>query len=121
MKLLIVEDSPVVRSRLVAALRLLPAVDVVGEVDAAAAAREALPRLRPDAVVLDLQLSDGNGLDVLREMRAGAPARLVIVFTNHAEEHYRRRALAAGADYFLDKSKDLPLLLELLREGTRPS
>jgi CheY-like chemotaxis protein len=54
-------------------------------------------------------------------MRAGAPARLVIVFTNHAEEHYRRRALAAGADYFLDKSKDLPLLLELLREGTRPS
>jgi DNA-binding NarL/FixJ family response regulator len=113
---LVVDDSILVRRRLVALLHdAAPGTLVVDAADPEEGI-EAFHRWRPDVVVLDLSMPGGSGLDVLREIRKVTPPRMVIVFTNHSEEPYRRRCLEGGADLFLDKSKDLRRLVEVLRE-----
>jgi CheY-like chemotaxis protein len=113
---LVVEDSSILRPRLVGILGELGARVVVIEAADPASATQAFRSAHPDAVVLDLSLRGGSGFDVLREIRRAPDSTLVIVFTNHTEEPYRRRCLEGGADFFFDKSKDLPRMLEVLRE-----
>ncbi len=113
---LVVDDSIVVRRRIVALLDEAAPGTLVVEAADPEEGIEAFHRMRPDVVVLDLNMPGGSGLDVLREIRKVSPPRMVIVFTNHGEEHYRRHCLEGGADLFLDKSKDLPRLVEVLRE-----
>jgi DNA-binding NarL/FixJ family response regulator len=113
---LVVDDSILVRRRLVALLHDAAPGTLVVEAADPEEGIEAFHRWRPDVVVLDLSMPGGSGLDVLREIRKVTPPRMVIVFTNHSEEPYRRRCLEGGADLFLDKSKDLRRLVEVLRE-----
>jgi DNA-binding NarL/FixJ family response regulator len=113
---LVVDDSIVVRRRLVGLLDEVAPGSLVVEAADPEEGIEAFHRMRPDVVVLDLSMPGGSGLDVLREVRRVTPPRMVIVFTNHAEEPYRRCCLEGGADLFFDKSKDLGRLVEVLRE-----
>ncbi len=113
---LVVDDSIVVRRLIVGWLaEVAPGTQVVEAADPEEGI-EAFHRMRPDVVVLDLNMPGGSGFDVLREVRKVIPPRMVIVFTNHAEEPYRRRCLEGGADLFFDKAKDLQRLMEVLRE-----
>lgn len=105
MRVLIVEDSPAVRSRVATLLREA-GLEVVGEAETAEAALELTRSLRPDAIVLDLQLPDGNAMDVLPELKAVSPSPVVAVLTNASEPGYRKRCLELGADYFFDKAND---------------
>lgn len=112
----IVDDSAAIRLRLSEMLARLEGVAVVGE---AAGAREAIPailRLRPDSVLLDLNLYGPTGLDVLKAVRLEAPEIIFIVLTNHAEPQYRRACSAAGARYFLDKTREFERVPEVLTE-----
>ncbi len=113
---LVVDDSIVVRRRLVGLLAEVAPGSQVAEAADPEEGIEAFQRMRPDVVVLDLAMPGGSGLDVLREVRKVVPPRMVIVFTNHAEEPYRRRCLEGGADLFFDKASDLQRLIEVLKE-----
>jgi DNA-binding NarL/FixJ family response regulator len=68
----------------------------------------------PDVVLLDIQLLNGSGLEVLRAVSAEHPSVKVVVFTNFAEDVYRKRCLEAGAYAFYDKKSDLPALRQTL-------
>ena len=72
--------------------------------------------LQPDAIVLDIQLREGNGFNVLRRLRQMPLERrpVIIVFSNHAESDFRRRAVADGARYFLDKASELGHLTNVI-------
>ncbi len=105
----VVEDSPIVRKRLVALLDETPGVAIVGEADCPDDAVEGIRRTRPDWVVLDIQLIGGTGIDVLRRVRADVPKTGFIVLTHLGIAPYRRLAEAAGADYFLDKTETAKL------------
>lgn len=84
---------------------------------------DVIPRVveaRPDMVILDPPAPFSAGLDVVRELKQQAAAR-VIVLSNATGPRYRDRALAAGAEAHFDKSADLERLLELLPpSGRRP-
>ena len=67
------------------------------------------------AVVLDMQLPDGNSLDLLKKIKQNKPEIKVVVFSNHASDECRLLAQRAGADSFLDKSTDSELLVQLLQ------
>jgi DNA-binding NarL/FixJ family response regulator len=105
----VVEDSPIVRKRLVAMLDETPGVRIVGEADCPIDAVEGIRRTRPDWVVLDMQLIGGTGIDVLRQVRTEVPQTGFIVLTHLGIAPYRRLAQAAGADYFLDKTETAKL------------
>jgi DNA-binding NarL/FixJ family response regulator len=124
MNVLVVDDTAEVRKRLLALLRRIPAVTVVGEADSVKSALEGLASTAVDVVLLDLQLGDGTGLDVLAAVRARHPGVRAIVISNFANGPYRQASLAAGATVFLDKSIEFGRLDEILRgwaEDGRPT
>lgn len=110
MKVFLVEDAPLLRERLEAMLRAIPGVQAVGYAAGADAAVEGILAAGADAVVLDIQLAQGNGFDVLRALQSRAPQIAVYVLTNFANEGYRRAAERLGARGFFDKSNDIGLL-----------
>ena len=112
----LVEDSPILTKLLIGLLEADPGVLVIGQADNAHAATAGIVELRPDAVVLDLHLREGNGIDVIRALRQTGTAPTCIVLTNHSGLPYRKAALDAGAHHFFDKSTEIPLMLTLIRK-----
>lgn len=87
---------------------------VVGEFASPAPAIESIRSNPPDIILLDIQLVNGSGLEVLRAVRSSHPGTKVLVFTNYAEDVYRKRCLEAGAHAFYDKKSDLQILRQNL-------
>jgi two-component system response regulator DesR len=114
MNLFIVEDSIPVRDRLVRSIEDMPGLDIIGTAEDVGTAIRALTDRSPDALILDLQLPGGSGLQVLRAVRQQCPHMRVIVMTNFAAEPYRKAALAAGAEIFLDKSAEFGRVRDIL-------
>lgn len=112
--ILIVDDSVVVRAMLREMLARIDGAELVGEFDTPASAIASIRSNPPDIVLLDIQLNKGSGLEVLRAVSAEQPRVKVLVFTNFAEDVYRRRCLEAGAYAFYDKKSDLPVLRQTL-------
>jgi two-component system response regulator DevR len=104
-KVLLVDDSVVVRVRLASRLREIARVKVVVEACNAFEASARIQEHTVDVVVLDLNLSVESGLALLPRIKATRAAPYVIVLTNNADEQHRRHALTLGADAFIDKSK----------------
>ena len=115
----LVEDSPILTKLLIGLLEAEPEVLVVGHADNARAATEDIVAHRPDAVVLDLHLREGSGIDVIRALRDAGPLPTCIVLTTHSGLPYRKAALEAGAHHFFDKSTEIPLMLSLVRTMSR--
>ena len=115
MKVYVVEDAVQVRKRLVALLQTVPGVTVVGEADAVGAAIAGIEATGADTVLLDLQLADGSGLDVLAAVKPKHPGLRVIVLSNFDSPQHQRASYAHGADLFLDKSQEFGRVPEILR------
>ena len=110
----LVEDSAAIRERMCSLLASLDGIDLAGEAATAAGAIIGILDTRPDAVLLDIHLAQGNGIDVLRALHAQAPDIVFIVVTNLTNSQYREACLAAGASHFIDKSTELDRLSPLL-------
>jgi DNA-binding NarL/FixJ family response regulator len=117
----LVEDSLAIRARLAATIRGIEGAELVGEAGTVGAAIDGIRAKRPGAVILDLQLEDGSGLEVLRAVHPAAPALHVAVLTNYATDQHRRACMNAGAEYFLDKSSDFARIREILQVWTAPT
>lgn len=121
LRVLLVEDSPLLIQRISELIEDLSNVELVGT---ATSEPDAVARLEAedvDAVILDLQLNTGSGFGVLRALKHRSGGPTVIVFTNFAIGAYRETALALGARHFLDKSRDyarLPAVLQELSDST---
>jgi DNA-binding NarL/FixJ family response regulator len=123
-KIFIVDDSLIVRERLVAILDELAGIEMMGQAENVAEAVSAIRKLQPDVVILDIRLPDGSGIDVLRNIKQDEAAPVVIILTNYPYSGYRQKCLKAGADFFLDKSTEfdqIPTLLEQLKQGKNQS
>jgi len=118
LRVVIVEDSPLIRARLSESLAEIPNVEIVDQVETEAAALAVLRERGWDAAVLDLQLKQGTGLGLLKTLAQGKrpPGTRIIVFTNYAFPQYRDRSMALGADYFFDKAREFHRVREVLQE-----
>lgn len=110
----LVEDSAAIRERICGLLAGLDGVDLAGEAATAAAAISGILDTHPDAVLLDLHLAQGSGIDVLRTVHPQAPTIVFIVVTNLTNSQYRETCIAAGASHFIDKSTEMDHLSPLL-------
>src|SRR3954470_17913591 len=117
LRVIIVEDSALIRARLTESLGEIANLEIVDLIDTEGAALTAMREGAWDAAVLDLQLKQGTGLGLLKSLAQGVrrPNTKIIVFTNYAFPQYRDRSLALGADYFFDKSREFHRVREVLQ------
>jgi CheY-like chemotaxis protein len=122
LRILLVEDSARLQSRLTELLTLSGVMKVTGVADTENGAMELIEAQTFDVLVVDVELRLGSGINVIRRTRARselAPAPLIIVLTNYDLRSVRERALAAGADHFLDKMREFDQLLPLISATRR--
>lgn len=120
-QLFIVDDLPAMRERLRELVAEIEAIDIVGEAGTPASAIDGILRTEPDCVLLDYQLVDGTGIDVLRAVHPRLPQVTFIVLTNHATPQHRQACLAAGARFFFDKSTEFGSIRAAIAEiGAAP-
>jgi len=114
-RILTVDDHPVVRQGIVGLLSVQPDMSLVGE---ASNGREAIQQFRahrPDVTLMDLQMPEMNGIDALIAIRNEFPAAKVIVLTTYAGDVQILRALKAGAQAYLLKNTLHKELLDAIR------
>jgi len=118
MNALVVEDSPQIAERLVELVSVPNRVEVVATAATEDEALSACDKHTIGLAIVDLQLAQGTGFGVIRRLRAatGANPACIVVLTNHAVPALKVAAFEAGADYFLDKSKDFATIPRLIGE-----
>jgi two-component system LytT family response regulator len=100
LKTLVVDDEPVARKVLREELECIPDVEIIGEADNGASAFEMIARQEPDLVLLDLQMPEMGGFDVIRKIRRGTHMPVIVIVT--AYDAYALEGFEAGAiDYLL--------------------
>lgn len=102
-RVLIVDDHPIVRLGLHSLPRHDPNIEVVGEASTAARALEEVERLHPDVVLLDVRLPDGSGLEVCGKIKAAYAKTRVLILTGSGGESHVVAAIHGGADGYLLK------------------
>ena len=111
MKIVVVEDSAVIRKHVIALLESVSGVSVVGEAASEQAALKLIPTVQADVVILDINLTPGNGFNVLKALRASGNTAEIFVFTNQTLEQYRQMSKTLGANGFYDKTRDIETML----------
>lgn len=119
-RVLLIEDSVVLAERLVELLCEPGRLSIAAR---AATQADAMLRLREspyDVLVVDIELAEGNGVAVIRQARQLYPPEeqpLIVVLTNYASDFVRDHCFAAGADYFLDKMRDIAMLKGIVADS----
>lgn len=117
---LCVDDHAIVREGLVSLIEGDPDLKVAGEAASAQEAIEAFRTIKPDVTVIDLRLPDGDGLDVIKELRRDFPQARFVVLTSSEGDMDMRRAIEAGAQAFLIKGvvrKELRQIIKTVHAG----
>jgi DNA-binding NarL/FixJ family response regulator len=95
-------------------LASIPGTALVGHAEGAREAIDGILAAKPDAVVLDLSLKEGNGFDVMREVARSAPQIAFYILTNHPVDAFRATARRLGARGFFDKSTEFEQLRSVI-------
>ena len=103
MKVLVVDDLPMVPERLRELLVGVESIDLVSVAQNAKQATERALSWNPDVVVLDMNLRGGRGIDLVHAVKEAKPATVVIVSTILSDPDYREAWLKHGADFVFDK------------------
>ena len=120
MRVLIVDDSRIVRERVAAMLsEIQDGIDVVGQAGEVNEAISAFHRLKPEAVILDIAMPGGSGVDVLQAIKQYGPSPVIMMLSNHSHPHYRKKCMETGADFFYDKSSEFCKVAETFRRLTQ--
>jgi len=118
MKIVIVDDSPLIVSRLRQQISGLPYIEISGVATNIAMALETVKLHGPDVVILDIYLKDdapsSSGITLLAMLRQTYASLHIIMLTNLSGEPYNNRCMELGANYFLDKSVDFERIPEVL-------
>ena len=117
LRVFVVEDSSLIRKRIIDNVTALGNFKVVGYAEAEQEAVDAIARTQPDVVITDIRLKQGSGIEVVKHIRAQSKERApkIYVLTNYAYPEYRRQCSLVGADGFFDKSAEYERFLNTLQ------
>jgi len=115
MKVFLADDSHAVLERIREMLSSLPEIEIIGWASDVPEALDSIRETKPEAVILDLAMPNGSGIEVLKTIKHERPETIVVVLTNYAFPQHRRRCVEAGADAFLDKSAEFAEIPQVLR------
>jgi DNA-binding NarL/FixJ family response regulator len=114
--LLVVDDHPLILAGLAALIRSEPALALAGQASDGHAAVEAYLRLRPDVMLIDLNMPGGGGVEAIRRLRALVPDARIVILTTYDGDEDVHRGLAAGASAYLLKGAGLDEILHCVRQ-----
>lgn len=114
--LLLVDDQPTVRRGLRMRLGLEPDLVVIGEAGNGEAALDLVSTLRPDVVLMDIEMPKLDGIKATKALRSIGPAPPVVILTIHGDTAIRAQAEAAGAAAFVEKTSADSVLIETIRQ-----
>lgn len=112
----IVDDHAIVRAGLCSLLDV-PGIEVVGEADSGSAAVALAEQVRPDVMLLDIRMRDGDGLQSLVQVKAVSPQTAVIMLTTYANPGYLARAINDGAAGYLSKEVEPAQIIQAVRSA----
>jgi DNA-binding NarL/FixJ family response regulator len=111
---LIVDDSILILERMIPLLEEVSNIQFVVHAGNYSEAIELLKGLTPDMVLLDINLPDKSGIELLRKIKEDYKKTKVFMITNQANDYYKNICKKLGADHFFDKSTDFNLIPELI-------
>jgi len=114
MKIVIADDSLLLRDRLKALLKDFKNVLIAGETGNGKDALILINECHPDVAILDIRMPEMNGIEVLKKVRETGSHPKVIILTNYPYRQYKDRCMAEGADYFFDKNQNIGTLVEII-------
>ena len=115
-KILVVDDHPIVRRGLLLSINREADLRVCGEAENAQEALDALNKLKPDLVLVDIGIPGKSGLELVKDIRAMHPDVAVLVLSMHDESLYAERALRAGARGYIMKQERPEIVIKAIRQ-----
>jgi DNA-binding NarL/FixJ family response regulator len=115
-RVLIVDDHPIFRAGLTGLVNLETELTVCGEANDAAQAMQAVEKLHPDLVLLDMSLPGKGGLELLKDIRAIAPQMPVLIISMHDETLYAERVIKAGGRGYIMKQEGPEKIVQAIRK-----
>jgi len=119
LRVLIVDDSELMCTHLAHVLSDVEGTEVVGAALTVADAYHSLEKIAPDLAILDYDLPDGSGIDIIKRIRDKGYPSTIAIFTHYPYAQYQKKCLEAGADHFFDKYTDFEKLLGVVRKLNR--
>jgi two-component system, NarL family, response regulator DevR len=114
-RVFLVDDHEVVRRGVAEVLEDDPGITIAGEAGTVAEALARVPAVRPDVVLVDMRLPDGDGVELCRQLRARVPGCRSLVLTSYADEEAQAAAYRAGAGGYVLKQVRGPALVSAVR------
>ncbi|MBI3123186.1 MAG: response regulator transcription factor [Ignavibacteriales bacterium] len=116
MKIVIADDSDMVRERIKESLKNISTVEIVGEATNGKEAVKIIHEVSPDFVLLDIRMPELNGIEVLKKIKSRDNKIKVCVFTNFPFLPYKTKCAEEGADYFFDKNENIQVIRNLIEQ-----
>ena len=116
-RVLLVDDQPVVRRGLRVRFQLEPDMQVIGEASTGSEALTLAQILTPDVVLMDIEMPDMDGIEATVALRTVVPQSIVVILSIHTDRQTRMKAQAAGAVAFVEKRGTPDILLAAIRQA----
>lgn len=116
MKVLIIDDSTLIRQRLIEALKRKNKKLVIESAQNAEEAKRQFALFSPDVVTLDVSLPDESGISLLEQFKQSNPSVFAIIFTNYPLSQIKKVCLELGADHFFYKANDFDTAVNTISE-----
>lgn len=116
MKICIVDDSKAFCKQLSYILTKNNKIEIVGIAHDGMTGLDYIQEQKPDAVVLDIEMPELNGIEVLKIIKNSSKPPIVIMLTNYADAQYRKMSIEKGADYFFSKSEEFFKVNDVINE-----
>lgn len=113
-RILLIENSEMVGTRILDLLSTIPSLELLGQSKTLRNGLQVCESTNPDIVMLDINLPDGSGISLIKELKTRWPQICIIMLTNSSNEFYRSKCAELGAAFFLDKTTDFPRIIEIV-------
>ena len=116
MKIVIADDSEMLRERIKNSLDDIEGVEIVGEAANGNEAIKIIQEKNPDFVILDIRMPELNGIEVLKKLKESKSKPIICIFTNYPYSQYKQKCMEEGAEYFFDKNVNFQEIKNVIKE-----
>ena len=116
MKLIIADDSKLIRDRITERVELIDSVNVVAQTTNSFETIEEIKKHKPEVLILDIRMPEGSGINVLKYIKKNKTQIVTIVVTNYPIIQYKNKCFELGADYFFCKASEFDEVFKLVEK-----